>query len=178
MQRTWWIVLIALCLVCAGCLSETDEDRMRAGAESVPFHLDSEQVTLTLPQVDCGASKDLWEEPVLGAGRSIARLKQPGRDIGFTDDVSVDDRGFILPYTQVRGDFMLGFESLVAEKDGPERGTKTAQAKIRVKVNNDCFAGGLPIMGIIRGQFKQEAPATAVFLMDGEDSWHLDRIVH
>jgi hypothetical protein len=177
MQRTSWIVLAALCLFCAGCASDTDEDRMREGAQQAPFHLDSEQVSLTPQQLSCGVEKDLWDAPESGAGRSIAHIRQTARDLGFTDDVSIGDTGFIFPYTQIRGDFMLGFDSMVEEKDGPSDGTKTVQAKVRVKVPHDCFMAGLPIMGIQKGQFRQNAPVTLVFAVNG-DSWRLDHFVH
>ena len=150
---------------------------MRAAAEGAPVHMDSEQVSLTQQQVTCGVDKNLWDAPEPGSHRSIAHLNQPGRDLGFTDDVSIDDVGYTFPYTQIRGDFMLGFDSLVSEKDGPSRGLKTAEAKVRVKVRHDCFTGGLPIMGIVKGQFRDNAPVTMVFAVDG-DNWHMDRIVH
>lgn len=173
-QRILWIFL-ALCL--AGCGGPTDEDKMHGATEQERFHLDSEQVTLTPQQVGCGVDKDLWDEPETGSGRSIARLKQGGRDLGFTDDVSIENSQFLLPYTQIRGDFMLGFDSLVDVKDGPQ-GTKTVQARVRAKVAHDCFMGGLPIMGILKGQFKQDAPVVLVFTVVDSENWHLERIVH
>lgn len=177
MHRIAWIVLAALCCLCVGCGSDTDEDKMRDGAEQAAFHLDSEQVTLTPKQVSCGVDNDLWEAPVDGQGRSIAQLKQPARDLGFTDDVSIGEAGYPLPYSQIRGDFMLGFDNVVTEKDGPERWTKVAQAKVRVKIPHDCFAAGLPIMGVQKGQFKQNAPVTLDFSIH-RDGWHLERFVH
>ncbi len=177
MQRTLWMVLTALCFVCAGCTGTTDEDRMHTAIELAPVHLDSDQVTLTMQQVSCGVDRDLWEAPEKGSGRSIARLNKAGRDLGFTDDVSIDDHSYTMPYTQIRGDFLLVYAGMVDVKDGPERGLKTAQVRIRAKIPNDCFMGGLPVMGIQKGQFKEDAPVAIVFT-PGDDEWHLERMTH
>ena len=177
MHRMAGIVLVVLCLVCAGCHGEFDETKMRLTTEQVPIHLDSEQVTLTEGQVSCGVDKDLWDAPVRVSVRSVARLHQEARDLGFSDDVQIGEPGYLLPYAQVRGDFMLRVENLLDTKDGPGDGVKTVSAQVRAKINNDCFMGDLPIMGIRKGQFNPNIPVALIFVFESGD-WKLDHFVH
>jgi hypothetical protein len=170
--------LAVLCTICTGCFpSDFDETKMRVTTEGAPVQLDSEQVTLTQAQVDCGVDKELWEAPVQVSDRSVARLRQPARDLGFNDDVSLFEAGYSLPYAQVRGKFMLRVDTLIDTKDGPGQGYKTSVAQVRAKVPNDCFAGDLPIMGIRKGQFNQSLPVTLVFAL-GDKGWYVDHFVH
>jgi len=177
MHRIAGMALVVLCLVCAGCGGEFDETKMRLTTEQVPIHLDSEQVSLTEQQVNCGVDKDLWDPPVRVSVRSVARLHQEARNLGFSDDVQVGEPGYALPYAQMRGDFMLRVESLLDTKDGPGQGVKTVSALVRVKVPNDCFAGDLPIMGVRKGQFNPNIPVTLIFTFENSD-WKLDHFVH
>jgi hypothetical protein len=176
-HRILWVILVTLCCVCAGCSSETDEDRIGEAVGAAPFHLDSEQVTLTTAQVNCGVDNDLFEPPISGSGRSIAKLKQAARDMGFSDDVTLDDPNYARPYAQVRGDFMLGIGQATEIKDGPEPKTKAVQAKLWIKLSHKCFTPGLTIMGISKGEFKQNLAPTVIFSVN-DDMWHLERIVH
>ena len=167
-------MLAVLCVVCTGCFpNDFDETKMRFTTEGAPVQLDSEQVTVTYPQVDCGVQQELWDAPVQVSERSVAKLRQSARDMGFTDDVSVNEPGYTQPYAQVRGKFMLRVETLLDTKDGPGQGSKTSVAQVRVKMPNDCFAGDLPMMGIRKGQFTQGQPVTIVFNMGG-DGWVVD----
>ncbi len=59
----------------------------------------------------------------------------------------------------------------------PGKGDKTVQVQVRVKIPNDCFGGDLPIMGIRKGQFRQDSPPILVFTLDNE-GWRLDHFVH
>ena len=176
-HRIAGVVLVVLCLLCAGCHGEFDETKMRLTTEQVLIHLDSEQVTLTEGQLNCGVEKDLWDPPVRVSIRSVSRLHQEARDLGFSDDVQIGEPGYALPYAQVRGDFMLRVDSLIDTKDGPGQGVKTVTATVRTKINNDCFMDGLPIMGIRKGQFNPNIPLTIIYTFENGD-WKLDHIVH
>jgi hypothetical protein len=169
--------LAVLCMICAGCSNEFDETKMRGTTEASPVQLDSEQVTLTQAQVDCGVDRDLWEAPVQLSDRSTAHLKQAARDLGFSDDVSLYEANYSLPYAQMRGKLMLRVETLIDTKDGPGQGEKTSVAQVRVKVPHECFGGDLPIMGIRKGQFNQGLPVTLVFAL-GDKGWAVDHFVH
>ena len=82
-DRIFLAVLVVLCCVCAGCGNEFDDTRVRLLTDGVPVRLDSEQVTLTLAQVDCGVDRDLWDPPVRVSIRSAASLHpllQPRQD--------------------------------------------------------------------------------------------------
>lgn len=179
MTHRWEIATVAiLCGICTGCFpNDFDETKMRGTTESSPVQLDSEQVTLTQAQVDCGVDRELWDTPVQVSDRSVAHLRQSARDLGFSDDVSLYEPGYNLPYAQMRGKFMLRVEALIETKDGPGEGYKTSVAQVRVKVPNDCFGGDLPIMGIRKGQFNQNLPVTLVFAL-GDKGWYVDHFVH
>ncbi len=108
-----------LCGFCAGCGNEFDDTRVRLVTEGSPIHLDSEQVTISPGQVDCGVDKELWDAPVVVSERSVAHLRQAARDLGFNDDISLNEPGYNLPYAQMRGDFMLRVENILDTHDGP-----------------------------------------------------------
>jgi hypothetical protein len=139
--------------------------------------LDSEQATLTPQQLDCGVDKDLWEAPVRVSDRSVARLRQAARDLGFSDDVSVGEPGYLNPYAQVRGDFMVRVTAISDTKDGPGDGYKTVIGGMAVKIPHACFPDDLPLMGVRKGQFNPGNPITMVFAFDNND-WRLDHLTH
>jgi hypothetical protein len=170
-------VVAVLCGICTGCGNEFDDTRVRLVTEGSPIQLDSEQVTLSYPQVDCGVDKDLWDAPVQVSERSVAHLKQAGRDLGFNDDVSLNEPGYNQPYAQMRGKFMLRVENILDTRDGPGQGAKTVQLQVRVKVPNECFGGDLPIMGIRKGQFNPGTNPSLVYQL-GSDGWYIDHFVH
>jgi len=66
------------------------------------------------------------------------------------------------PVTQVRGQFNLAVFELVHIKDEP--GAKVVEARVGVYVNHSCFNGALPMMGVRRGDFTPDAPATFRFV--------------
>ena len=175
-RRLGWAALAALCGICAGC-SDSDENKIRDATERAPVRLDSEQVILTEGQLNCGVDRDLFDAPVVVSERSVARLRPAARNLGFTDDVSVHEPGYPLPYAQIRGEFSLRVENLVDTQDGPGQGIKTVQAKVRVKVPHDCFRGDLALMGVRHGQFRQDVPPALIFELDN-DGWRLDHFVH
>ena len=168
--------LVALSLS-TGCGGEFDETKIHNAAEHTPFHLDSEQATLNQQQLDCGVDKDLWEQPVQVSDRSIARLNQSARDLGFNDDVSVGDTGYINPYVQVRGDFMVRVTGINDTKDGPGQEFKTVTGGMAVHINHPCFNEDLPLMGVRKGQFNPSYPITMIFAFDNND-WRLDHLTH
>jgi len=180
MKLTAYSALLAaiLCALSTGC---SDPDAFNDGvvkgvAEAEPFQLDSEQVTMSPAQLACGVNDELWEAPTAGADRSIAHLQQKGRDLNFSDDISSEELGR-LPYTQVRGKFSLVVDRVISTKDGEDKNTKIVQAKIGVKVAEPCFDTPLYIMGIRKGKYSEDLPATLQYERY-DVGWHLTKILH
>jgi hypothetical protein len=142
--------------------------------QSAPVHLDAEYVVLTQKQVDCGAKEDLWDPPATGGARSTARLTQKGRDLKFSDDVSIGDMKF--PYVQVRGDFTLSAE-IQSDREGPDPQTRLVEAKLGVPIQHSCFPNPLPMMGVRKGNFSQD-DSPQVLLRNVNNVWSFDRIQH
>ena len=169
---------VAFSIVLFGCGSKEDFDGGKAKGilESAPINLEGEQVTLTPMQVDCGAQEDLWERPTqFSPERSTARLDQKGRDLKFNDDVVIEPNR--LPYVQVRGAVSLQVDDVSNIRDGDETGTKLVDVKAGVKIQHTCFAMPLPIMGVKKGNFQPDTPASFLFRLR-DDGWHVDKLVH
>ena len=176
-----------LCALSTGCGDPNafDDGVAKGAAQAEPFPLDSEQVTMSPAQLACGANNELWEAPVvptttavgLGSERTVSHLQQKGRDLNFSDDVSSDEAGHVLPYTQVRGKFPLQLDQVISIKDGEDKDTKIVQAKVGVKIAHPCFDTPLYIMGVHKGQYRDDLPATLQYERYGE-GWHLTKIVH
>lgn len=166
-------------LILSGCAKGAfDEGGAKMVVEAQPISLNGEQVTLTGSQVDCGVEANLWDAPSqVAETRSSARLEQKGRDLNFSDDVSIGEPDYRQPYTQVRGTFQVQLDDPSNLRDGEEKGTKLVDGKLAVKVAHSCFAGPLPVMGVKHGKFQQGAPATLQFHQEGED-WQFDKVVH
>ncbi len=128
-------------------------------------------------ELDCGADHDLWSPPAGEGQRSIARLQDKGRELGFSDDVSVNEPGFPSPYSQVRGKFTLQVGRVVSIKDGEDSDTKIVEAQTGVKIPHTCFGDPPEVMGIRKGKYSQELPATLEFDRD-ENGWHLVKVIH
>src|SRR5579863_9512328 len=160
----------------AGCGSPSDWSQGKAAAviQGGPVKLDAEYVILAENEFECGVQNDLWEAPASSGARSTARLAQKGRDLKFSDDVSIGDMR--KPYVQIRGDFSLGGVDVSGDKDGSEAGTKLVDAKVGAIVQHSCFPNPLPIMGVKKGNFTQDAPPTLLFRLNG--NWELERFVH
>ena len=145
-----------------------------------PIHLDAEQVSLTGQQVECGVQNDLWEEPNSirpgSAERSVARLLAAGKALHFDDDVVAAEPGYHQPYVQVRGDFSLQLGDISNIKD---EGTnvKDVEGKLTVIVPNSCFADPLPVLGVRKGRFSQDATPVMEFRLL-TDGWHFTKLVH
>ena len=174
-------VLLAaiLCVLSPGCGDPNafTEDVAKIAAEAEPFQLDSEQVSLNVAELTCGIDDDLWEAPAGGADRSISRLEQKGRNLNFSDDVTSNESGFASPYTQVRGKFPLQLDRVVSINDGEDKDTKIVQAKIGIKVQGRCFDRPLYILGVRKGKYSDELPATLRYERYDE-GWHLTKILH
>jgi len=176
-----------LCVLSTGCgdSSAFDEGVAKGVAQAQPFELDSEQVTMSPAQLACGANDELWEASVaptttavvLGSERTVSHLQKKGRDLNFSDDVSSDEPGHNLPYTQVRGKFPLQLDQVVSIKDGEDKDTKIVQAKIGVRIAEPCFDTPLYIMGVHKGQYHDDMPATLQYERYGE-GWHLTKFIH
>jgi hypothetical protein len=161
-----------------GCGSKEDFDGGKAKdlLESAPINLEGEQVTLTSMQFDCGVQEDLWEHPTqFSPDRSTARLDPKGRDLKFNDDVVMEPSR--QPYLQVRGALSLQVDDVSNIRDGPENGTKLADIKGGVKIQHTCFSNPLPIMGVKKGNFQADTPATFQFRLR-DDGWHVEKMVH
>jgi hypothetical protein len=168
---------VCLVLVSCGNKEEFNGDVAKGILESNAVNLDGEQVTITGMQLDCGVQSDLWDAPAqVSQGRSTARLSAQGRQLNFSDDPAID-ADFRQPYVQVRGAFSLEVGDVQDVRDGEAAGTKLVAAKAGVKVQNPCFANALPIMGVKKGAFREDAPVAFLFRQK-EDGWHLEKLVH
>jgi hypothetical protein len=149
----------------------------KAAAQAEPFQLDSEQVDMNPTQLACGVNSELWDAPVVGSERTVSRLQQKGRDLNFSDDISSDELGHQWPYTQVRGKFPLQVDQVISIKDGEDNNTKIVQARVGIRISQPCFDTPLYIIGVRKGQYRDDLPATLQYERYGE-GWHLTKIVH
>lgn len=145
-----------------------------------PYHLDAEQVSLTLGQVECGAQYDLWDPPpanLSNVQHANARLLQAGRDLHFDDDVVIAEPGIRSPYVQVRGDFMLQIpvDNMNIREDGPDG--RLVEGKLLVIIPHTCFPDPLPVLGVKKGRFSQDVLPVLQFHLDN-DGWHFVKLVH
>jgi hypothetical protein len=154
-----------------------DEGVAKGVAEAAPFQLDSEQVKINPTQLACGVNDELWDAPTDGADRSISHLQPKGRDLNFSDDVTSNETGHPNPYTQVRGKFPLQLDQVVSIRDGEDKDTKIVQAKIGIRVSEPCFDTPLYIMGIRKGKYADDLPATLQYERY-DVGWHLTKILH
>jgi len=171
-----------LCALSTGCGDPNafDEGVAKGAAQAQPFQLDSEQVNMNPTQLACGATNELWEAPVVGVAvgdRTVSRLLDKGRNLNFTDDISSDELGHQWPYTQVRGKFPLQVDQVISIRDGEDKDTKIVQARVGIRVADPCFDTPLYIVGVRKGQYHDDLPATLQYERSG-DGWHLTKIVH
>jgi len=171
--------LSALCLLLAACGNKSDFDGggARDILQSNAVNLDGEQVTITPMQIDCGVQSDLWEAPAQVSGdRTTARLTSQGRELNFSDDPTIEPE-YHQPYVQVRGAFSLEVNDVSNIRAGESPDTKLVDAKAGIKLQHACFSSPLPMMGVKKGKFREDAPLTFLFRLK-EDGWHFERIVH
>jgi len=173
--------LILLCVVLAGCGSSDADGVLNADSamqvgngQAVKF--DSEQISINMEQVECGVQNELFGEITPSASRKIAPLTDRARQLGFTDDVSIDESGHSKPYTQVRGTFPLEIRQVVNIKDD-EKGAKRVEAWAGLRIDHYCFPAALQIMGIRRGAQTELAPAAFEYVR-AEEGWKLAQILH
>jgi len=181
MKLTAFSALLAglLCALASGCGDPDafNDGVAKAAAQAEPFQLDSEQVDMNVTQLACGVSSELWDAPSVGTDRTVSRLQKKARDLNFADDISSDEPGHQWPYTQVRGKFPLQLDQVISIKDGEDKNTKIVQARIGIRIADPCFDTPLYIMGIRKGQYRDDLPATLQYERYGE-GWHLTKIVH
>jgi hypothetical protein len=109
----------------------------------------------------------------MGEGRSLGRLTQKGRDLQFGDDIQIVSPN---PYAQVRGSFPLKVLQAGTVQDS-DAFTKTAEAKVGVRIDHKCFQDNFPVlMGIRHGEFT--ASTSTVFRFKLENEWQFDQIIH
>jgi hypothetical protein len=173
------LLALTLLAISSGCSDPTafDENIAKGIAEAEPFPLDSEQVSMNINQLGCGATEDLWGTAANIGERSISHLQQKGRDLKFSDDVYSNEAGYSMPYTQVRGKFPLQWDHAISIKDGEDSDTKIVEARVGVKIAHACFDGPLNIMGVRKGKYAEDLPVTLRY--ERYDSgWHLVKILH
>ena len=173
------LLAVTLAALLAGCSdpSAFDESIAKGIAEAEPFPLGSEQVSMNLNQLGCGAMEDLWSAPTDSGNRSISHLEQKGRDLKFSDDVYSNEAGYASPYTQVRGKFALQWDHAISIKDGEDSDTKIVEAKVGVKIAHPCFDTPLAIMGVRKGKYADDLPVTLRYERY-DAGWHLVKILH
>jgi len=168
-----------LCLATIACGTKTDFDGeiARDILQAGPIKLDVEQVTLTTAQLQCVAQSELWDAPAeVSQGRTAARLTDKGRELNFTDDPVIEP-SFHQPYAQVRGAFLMQMDDPSSVRDGEEKGTKVVDAKVGIKIPHACFPNPLPLMGVKRGNFREDTPPSFLFRLTG-DGWHFEKLMH
>lgn len=173
--RIWFAAIVSASLALVGCGSgEFEEGRARSLVQGGPVRIEAEYVMLTPAQVQCGVQNELWDAPVEAGGRSIARLTAKGRDLQFSDDVSIGD--LRQPYVQIRGDFPLSMTEFTSVKEGPGKDTKLVEAKLGALLQHPCFPNALPMLGVRRGKFAQDA--SPILLFHNDNGWSLEKLVH
>jgi hypothetical protein len=166
-----------LATIACGNKTEFDGEIARDILQAGPIKLDVEQVTITQMQLSCGVQSELWDSPAqISQDRTAARLTSQGRELNFTDD-PVTEPSFHQPYAQVRGSFLLQMEDASSVRDGEEKGTKVVDAKVGIKIPHTCFPNPVPLMGVKRGNFREDTPPSFLFRLAG-DGWHFEKVIH
>jgi hypothetical protein len=170
--------VVCLGLGTTGCVQkEFQQEKAQNILAAVPIHLDAEQISLTMQEVECGAQNDLWDPPgPMQQERSVARLLAAGKALNFDDDVVVSEPGYHQPYVQVRGDFMLQLGDSPNIKDEGTDG-KLVDGKLTVTIPNACFTDPAPVLGVRKGKFSQDANPVMEFRLLN-DGWHFIKLVH
>ena len=163
--------------ICAGCGShDFNEEKLKSVLESKPVNLDGEQVSLSQWQLDCGVQNDLWEAPTQVSPGSSAKLTDKGRALKFSDDIRIEPN-YRQPFAQVRGEFPLQVDTIGTIRDGADAGTKVADVKASVRINHTCFQTPLPIMGVKKGNFREDVPPVFELGLH-DDGWRVEKLVH
>ena len=174
-------VLLCLAFLLSGCRPSSDfsEDVGRASIEYEKMNLEGEQVVLTDSQIQCGVQSELWDPPTtLSPDHTTAHLTSKARDLKFNDDVIIRDPNSKVAYVQIRGEFPLQVDSIASVKDGEDKNSKLVEAKVSVKIDNPCFQGALPMMGVRHGNFSADSPVVFHLHFDENIGWRVDKLVH
>ena len=168
--------MTGLSILYSGCgPNDFNYGKVKNIVEGSPVRLDAEYVVLTQGQLDCGVQEDLWDPPVLSSGhRGVAHLTGKGRDLKFSDDVSVGE--LRNPFAQIRGDVNLVVNEIVSDRDGPEPNTKLVEAKVGTNIQNICFQSPLPVMGVKKGNFTQDYSPVLFFRYN--NGWQFEKFQH
>ena len=109
---------VAACFAMTGCYNSVfDETSLQQSGARQPIEVQSEQVTVKQEVVDCAVDAGLFEKPLDMGSRYVARLTQKGRDLGFSDDISIGEAGYNQPYSQIRGKFPIEFREVTRIRD-------------------------------------------------------------
>ncbi len=173
------IGVLTLTLATTACQQREFPDvKAQSIIASNPIHMDAEWVSLNGSQVECGIQYDLWD-PVAAfqpGEHASAHLEQAGRDLHFDDDIVVSDPGYHQPYAQVRGDFMMHLgDGPSIRSDGDD--VRLVEGKLYVIIPHMCFPDPLPVMGVRKGRFTQDANPILQFNLLA-DGWHFTKLVH
>ena len=137
--------------------------------------LRGEHVILTPDQVTCGEKKGLWIVDQLDSGDAIARLTAAGRALQFGDDIRMGDRRFSGPYTLLAGAFEVRVEKIDKITD-EKPNAKIVEAKVGVKIEHECFTRPVPLLGINRGDFSEDADPR--FRLRQKSDWVVEAVLH
>jgi hypothetical protein len=165
-----------------GCVQkEFQQEKAQNLLSAAPIHLDAEQVMLTNQEVECGVQNDLWEAPTTSntpgsRDNSIARLLPAGKALHFDDDVIVAEPGFRSPYVQIRGDFMLQLAGGPTIREEGSDG-RLVEGKLYVTIPHMCFPDGLPVLGVRKGKFSEDALPVVEYSLEN-DGWHFKKLAH
>jgi hypothetical protein len=180
MNHRWRLTVVCgLCLASLACGDKTqfDDGIAKEIIEGHAVNLDEELVTITPMQLDCGVQSELWDAPSqVSQDRTTARLTPKGRDLNFDDDPAIEPT-YHQPHAQVKGAFLLEVGEVSNIRNGEADGTKLADAKVGIKLQQSCFPNPLPIMGVKHGNFREDAPVSFLF-RQADDGWHLEKLVH
>ena len=166
-----------LAVLCSACgHGEFGVSAAMVQIQQKPHRLDAEQLLISNNQIDCGVREQLWDPPTALGSRTLARLTDRARALKFDDDIVVSEEGHRIPYVQVRGDFSLVMPDLPDLKDAPD-GSKLITGKVYAMVDHPCFQEPLPVMGVRRGHFEEDAVPVIRFVQK-DDGWAWAGFVH
>ncbi|MBI4910722.1 MAG: hypothetical protein HY820_44320 [Acidobacteria bacterium] len=171
------VLLLSILGGCGGGPEGLTGDIVKYHLEKKPMKLEAEQVTLTPKQFECGLKEELWEQASEKFGeRTIARLTAQARALKFDDEVTVSEPGFKLSYVQVRGELPVKMTEYISANERT-KDVWDATAKLGVVIQHACFDKPLPLMGVRKGKFSQDAQPVFQFQKHGED-WKATQLVH
>jgi len=163
-------------LFLTGCDSGVfDEVAAQGVIEATKLQLSGEQVLVTPDQVLCGEKKGLWTVDQIDGGGAIGRLTEAGRALDFGDDLRMGDHKFSNPYIQLHGYFNVKIQKSGKLTD-ENADVKILEAKTGVLVKHECFEKPLPLLGIDRGDFSEDA-APRIRLRQ-HNGWTADQVLH